>query len=311
MSTRKRMWLSVAFIALTVGTCSWASSMQSNTSAAVDGWRTFARVVNAVDDPVLPQYRYYEGSNGGEALVIGVKHSTDIRDQQFGRIADAIAAFRPTLVLNEGGAWAIDSTAERTASLYGEAAYVRFLAIKAGIPVGSLEPGLRAEASFVSQSFGTERTKLYYSLRMLRQEQQRNPTESRQKTEQFMQTLSRDAGLVGIPVSVDEIGALSKRDFGIDDIDQLTPTSFSPVLIAHDKAYEPAENSPILNRLTLQSAIFRDIFMEDLIANQVNLGGRVLVVYGWGHLISQQAELLCKIEQRCAGGDRKEGHDLR
>ncbi|HEX8063414.1 MAG TPA: hypothetical protein VF535_09370 [Allosphingosinicella sp.] len=100
-----------------------------------------------------------------ETTVFAAGHSRDPGDEQFGRIAALFAETRPTLVFFEGPDRGVRATADQTIRETGESGYLRFLALRAGIAVRTLEPAPAEQIRMLLRQFPSDQVFLFFVLR--------------------------------------------------------------------------------------------------------------------------------------------------
>lgn len=102
-------------------------------------------------------------------LLLGVTHSYDANHLQFSDIESMYQAFKPTLILLEGGHWPTVETRKAAIDCCGEMGFLQFLAQQDQVKVSTWEGNSEDEAKFVLEKHPMEQLKLFYALRQLPQ----------------------------------------------------------------------------------------------------------------------------------------------
>jgi hypothetical protein len=100
-----------------------------------------------------------------ETTLFAAGHSRDPTDEQFGRITALFTEARPTLAFFEGPDRGVRETADQTIRETGESGYLRFLALRAGIPVRTLEPAPAEQVRMLVRQFPADQVFLFFVLR--------------------------------------------------------------------------------------------------------------------------------------------------
>ncbi len=219
---------------------------------------------------------YFEG-RGKELLFIGTNHTFTPGDPQIAGVEAFFKAFEPTLVLIEGGDWAIADSKEQAVSKYGEMGFTRFLAAKANIKAMSADaPEGETIAAGLKEHTATD-TKLYFALRVV-------PQWAKQATGKTVEENMRDYLASPkfnsyfppntLPQNIEELQQqLAKR----------IPTLKDWKSFKYNWAFDGGDKS-FLNEVDTTVNNFRNNYFKDQIFTGLRKGERVFVIAGYTHL---------------------------
>lgn len=225
-------------------------------------------------------------SEGGELLFIGTAHTNDPQDPQLLDIRERLKAFRPELVLVEGGAWPRAATPLDAVRRDGEMGFAANLARDLGIATGDADPPFGDEIAAVVRAHGPDRSKLFYALRMAPQFER---AFGRDGMDAPMARWLRSApmhGIEGTSLPVDDPAQL-----------QAACVRWLPDLADWRDAAAPRwwreDGGAVTWLLDVQrtSSAVRDRHLTRRLASELRAGRRVLVVAGAAHLDAARAQL--------------------
>ena len=230
-------------------------------------------------------YPYIVEIQAGEAalLYFGSQHISDPKHPQNEQIQKLWQVFRPSIAFNEGGNPPVEKSVEEAVSRFEEPGLVRFLASRDHVPVRSLEPGYREEASMLLKSYSCEQIKVYYALRqVLNYGRSKNDTTIEEYMEGFLKWLSTAYGLESAPNSTAELEKSCWRLLNLRNWREV-----------EKEWLDPARDKPLtyMNEMACLSSRFRDRHMINLLASEVKQGKRVFAVVGGSHVLMQEGAL--------------------
>lgn len=141
----------------------------------------------------------------GSLLLLGVSHTYQHYDPQLDDFERMFNAFKPTLVLLEGGFWPSSSSKAEALACCGEMGFMRYLADSAQVPVGTWEGDAKQEADFVLAKVKAQDLKLYYVLRQVPQLLQNSSTPLAKQLDHLLSESSfvaKEYGLLGEPSNI-------------------------------------------------------------------------------------------------------------
>ena len=246
-------------------------------------------VTNGAVDP----YDRFRGgdlalSGGGRELFwfSGI-HTNDPSHPMFDDLKRAFEEFDPDFVLVEGGFERRDYRDARSAMLQGESAYTVYLARRAGISAGSMEPDLREQIERLSRRFEARDILAMYLLRQTVQ-LQRESALVRIDYPRHMTSYARRLRSAGLELTERELEAhelarlLSERT-GVED-----PFSGWRRLPASRVVYDGDGSLHSVYRSVLE---MRDEYGVDRIAEALRNHSRVFVMMGADHIAAQEEDL--------------------
>lgn len=220
-------------------------------------------------------------------VYIGAKHSFDPEDKQFGMIREEFEKFSKAegtkvVVLEGGDGWETEETEEETIKRYGEPAFTKQLAMKAGIEYISPEPTKTEMDDFIKTKF-TEEEIVYYTI--AQQSLHYKNMRVKQDKDDFIQTRINN-----------DIKRLSDKYTTPEDIKKLHKKLFNTDFDLNDEGHfyeivNPAMFKGRFNELARERNILRDTKIVQSILDYWNRGYSVFVVYGSGHALIQEPAL--------------------
>lgn len=238
-----------------------------------------------------------ELARGGAILLIGARHGRDPADPQNARLATAFADFGADLALYEGPDRGEADTAEATIRQMGESGYLRFLAKRAHVDIGRLEPDPRNELIYVLEEFSIQQAALFYLLRSAAQWREREGLSDDEIDLRMNDLLRRASDLFGsLPPphnafrldSVGHLGDLYAEYFSKPADWRDAPMRwFSPEQKGEDTG------GRFLNAVNARSSDFRNLHMYRAAAGPSLRGERVFGVVGGDHLARLKPAFEC------------------
>lgn len=218
----------------------------------------------------------------GPLLFLGTSHTNSVDDPQIGEIRRQMLAFKPDIVLVEGGAWPEFDDPLYAIAPYGELAYAKSLAKSLGVPADDVDPPIGPERAETLRVHGGDRASLYYALRMVPQFA-RAADAGGPSVDDAMSSWLKSSRIAELKASVllDDTKAL-----------QELCSRELPVLgdwrNAADGTWWSPRGAPksFLQTAQTTSAQFRDRYIVSRIVTALRQEKRVLVVAGAAHMVA-------------------------
>lgn len=231
----------------------------------------------------VPYVLQYENERSrGALLYYGSRHTNNAADPQVAEIQSLWESFRPTLALNEGGSPPAEKSLA-SAMQYGEAGLVRYLAVRDGVRVESLEPNVRVEFGRALKAGHSPTTvKIFWAMRFYVSYRRANPGDF---TDEFMaRALNQRTGHAALDGPPSDVAGFARSYAALfpDRPDWKTMP---------DEYLDPASTATVLNLISREVSIARDEHMVRLIADAVQRGERVFAVVGASHVVFQKSKL--------------------
>ena len=226
---------------------------------------------------------WHKESGGAGMLFFGTRHNFDPASAQRTELTRLFEQFAPTLLIVEGGAWPVATSADEAVRKYGEMGLVTFLAAKRGIRVASFDADFHAELLVVSQQFPAEVVKTYYVARLVPQlKAASGTTPSAAEIEKLLR--SSDYSSTGdssqAPATIDAFDRSVRS--AVPGLKDWTALEYEHV--AGIDRFNP-EHKEMLNRVATASQKFRDQTLADLLLQALHNNDRVVVVAGLSHML--------------------------
>lgn len=233
---------------------------------------------------------------GPALLFLGTVHTNDAQDPQIDDMEEQFTAFRPTVVLVEGGKWPLPERRNEAVSRYGEMAYAYLLAKNMGLAAQDADPEFGEEMRHVLTLHDAEMVKLYYVLRMVRQfRSSSDPTPLTEKVDKWLRAPAFDAAppLNSTLVTLADFeSACARRLPRLKDWKEM----------AFDARAVADSDLSALVQVADASSAFRDQHITNLIVQHMRGGQRVLVVAGQAHMDAQRRLLLPALRKTAPRG---------
>ncbi|QBG35938.1 hypothetical protein [Litorilituus sediminis] len=228
-------------------------------------------------------------SSEQQVLLLGVEHSYDASHPQFADIEKMYQAFKPTLILLEGGNWPTKASQQAAIDCCGEMGFLQYLAQQDGVKVKTWEGSSVDESKFVLEKHSKEKLKLFYVLRQL-------PQILRDNNEQTtLEEISTLLGSTGMPAMEYQ---LSGKPTNIDDINNQLALISNKTIAWHDftsaARFDDIISSPGFEELAaIKDRVnsFRDKSAIEQLNNARQANERVLLIMGKLHFRPIMASL--------------------
>jgi len=219
----------------------------------------------------------------GKLLYVGIDHSTDPESQTIKTIQQLWGSENPDIVLIEGifPPTPSNSLFEATRSS-GEAGATAFLAKLRTTETASLELPFDDEVTVLLKEFTPEQVALFYSLRVLAQERQRNGSDALTDhlTRRLIPWLARSAPLGQVITSEESLKSLvSKQLPELSDWREAPLIWFDPM---------PQSGALFTHAIARRLVQLRDGHMAKRVADHVAQGQNVFAVVGASHVVMQE-----------------------
>lgn len=232
-------------------------------------------------------YVFKKEKDGKSVIYIGVRHSFDPDDEQFEVIQKAFKEFQKLngnkIIMIEGGVnWQTLETDKETIKRYGEPAFIKGLAIGAGLKYVSPEPTKEEMNNFIKDKFSEEYI-VYY--KVAQQSLHYTKMQNKPSEEEFLQRRIDN-----------DIKQFTDKYKTPEDIKNLHKKLFGTNFDLNDRNFfyeiaNPALFKSKFNELAREKDILRDSKIVESIIDYWNKGYSVFVVYGSGHIIIQEPAL--------------------
>lgn len=231
-------------------------------------------------------------SSGGRLAYLGLRHTANPADSQFGALEAAFESLMPTVVFHEGHETRVASSARESIEEYGESGYVRWLARTAGVAARTLEPSATSEISTVLTEFSREKVQLHYLLRDVMLFRERRGAGEQEIREELARMLESESALPRVLVTVDQFESAFRRYWAY-------PRAWwNPSKDWFNPLYSSSRTGGVFtNDIERVGAQFRDRTMYERLARAVRQGERVFAAVGRGHIPMQAAALRCVAER--------------
>lgn len=232
---------------------------------------------------------YYDEKNSSAVLFLGGEHTFNPELPRIAVIEKLFVAFRPTLLIVEGGDWPVAQSGNEAVRKYSELGFARYLAAQHHVRAQSFDPDNAALVRFALKAHSATDVKLYLAMRLVPQWRATGTDETmRQKMEDFLNPKNSltnfGPAMPGNskPVNVLELDALMRSDFGAD-IDWRQADAHAGIagrkfdrLLATDK--------------TINN--FRNLALRNSIVEAMRANNRVMVITGVSHLAATLQPLM-------------------
>lgn len=207
--------------------------------------------------------------------------------------------FKPTYPFNEGGNPPVFDSVEETVGRNGEAALVRWLARRDGVPVQTLDPSQAQTVAALGVRFTREQFKVSAVLGHVAQQRRRaetfRPANLDSEVSRVLAILTRVPGLEGPPTTIEELDDSGKRLLPtLADWRNVDETWFDPATIP---------GVAWTNELSRFINDYRDQFMVATIAQKMAEGHRVFAVVGGSHVVMQERLLRWRVARLTSKAD--------
>ena len=230
----------------------------------------------------LPYIKKYE-AKGKEVLVYGSYHTNDTADAQMDDIEKHLDHFKPQVILYEGDYIGVEPTRNGSASTYFEMGLVRWWAQQHGVPELNLEPSAKQRFRFLQKKYSSDAimlaTILGQNILYIKQH-------SKQDFEKLFPSLISDFEKEGFELTEKQ----KQLSHFYEAYESFFKIPFDPATFDYE-AVEPKFNKTLLNKISQESATFRDQFMLKRIDSTVKHVNKVYVQVGGRHAIVWQPAL--------------------
>jgi hypothetical protein len=237
---------------------------------------------------------YYDEKKSTAILFLADEHTFNPNEPRIGMIEKLFNAFRPTLLIVEGGNWPVAQSGEDAVRRYSELGFARYIAAKNQIRAQTFEPSTAEQVAVALKNHSARNVKLYWALRLVPQWRATSTPETLQaKMNTFLAPQNSQTNFGAampastVPTNVAELDALIKSDFGAD-VDWRQADAHAgiagrkfPQLLGPDKSINDMRNN------ALQISIL----------DAMRAGNRVLVVTGVTHLSATLKPLMQQLEE--------------
>jgi hypothetical protein len=264
-------------------------------SQVTDSNGCLSLIINIRDWKETPSVKWDYDKNGtadAALLYLGAEHLDDAHHPQFEKIKNKFENFKPTIVFYEGLNRGIAETDTSTIRQFGESGYARWLAHKSNIPSMSLEPTFADIYQYLLSKYSHEQVDLYMFTKEASRLHYRKKMNKEQVTDAITQMMDKVGQMTGsnrpLLTNIKMIDSVYRKYFSTGEEWWQVPQDW----------FDPAgagKGFHFTNELSELSSSFRNIFMVQLLANQVNSGKRVFGVIGRNHVPLQAPALDCAI----------------
>ncbi len=233
----------------------------------------------------------YATASGGKLVYLGVVHSLDPGDPQFGVIEEIFEQLAPTLVFYEGHETAVASSREEAIRRFGESGLVCFLAAERGAASTSLEPVPGEEVERLVERHSAEQVQLFFLLRDVVRLRDRKGLSRNELERSLVKLLARPTSGFPAPIrTLEELESAFWRHWSYPRRWwEARAEWFSPF-------YTSARTGGVFtNDVARSSSELRDRHMYETLASAVLEGQTVFAVVGRDHLPMQEPALRCAL----------------
>lgn len=220
----------------------------------------------------------------GCILYFGITHTNRPNDPQLAFATQLWDELKPERALSEGGVPPLEKTFEASVSTHGDPGYMRWMASRDQVEIESIDPSREVEVAALSRQFTPSRIKTFFALRWYTQYRTR-PAERQMKPEaamtMYLARASRTKGLEGAPLSLAELET-EARSIRADAADWAK---------APAEWFYPGRTESEFNTIATASSQFRDGWIIDRLAEELQTGKRVFVMIGCSHVVMQEKAL--------------------
>jgi len=259
------------------------SACSGSKSPQIMSWEEYSRL--SLRGPYVLNLQTQEGS----LLYYGAEHTADLKHPQFSDMEKLWQEFKPSLTLSEGGVWPLEKSKEEAINRHGEQGFLRYLTDRDDIPVKSLEPESSREVALLLKEYSAEQIKVFYTLRQVSQQKRMGQTEPLEEyVKKFLEVLSREEGLDGMPQNLKEFE---------ESVTRVLPTLKNWQEVP-DSWFRPTKKETWTNEMNRKISDYRNQHMVELIVNEVKKGERVFAVIGFSHVVMQEPALRKALRQK-------------
>ena len=235
-------------------------------------------------------YVYHYKSSTQDLIFFGVRHTRNYQDTQFSNLFEKWSEFimsdnrKKILLIEKIEVPVLKSDLEKSVKAYGEAGYGIFLAQSDFIPVAIGEPQKNEIVEDLLNTFTKEEILLFYICSDIKHWQ--------------LNTMDRTIDKFLSDQNIKYKISLSIPDLNVDKI--YTKKLFENILgmnfdendkLNLQQVTDPRNNNTILNRISRQQSLFRNLYIMNIIEKYWLEGYSLFVLYGAGHAYMQQKPL--------------------
>lgn len=241
--------------------------------------------VDSIGNPPANPYVIRLKEQGKELWVVGILHSRDTLNPAFDSLENMFRAFKPDLVMNEGGTLDKRYPGRKAAIAEdGELGLEKYLAGAAGTEIVSGDEPFKQEFGELSQAFSREEALVYYATERFvipyASGQYSGDLET-QYQQQFIRGYIEKEGIRLAPAekTFAYYEALYQKFFH-KPLSEINQDDFNPISRTH-----------YFCGITRKSKMLRDQYLLQQIAQQLRTHRRIMVVYGAWHVLAIEPAL--------------------
>lgn len=218
----------------------------------------------------------------GELLYYGTFHTVNPGSAIIRDIARRWEAFKPSLVLSEGGVRPLEKSRREAVCIHGEQGWLRFLADRQGVPIKSIEPRRIREVYRLLKEFDPVQIKIFYILRQAAVNRMLNRESQTVREARFLlSNLLKLKEFRGHPRNLEELVERVYRLFP-----RLTDWRRVP-----EEWFGSTPKGGWLNRMSRVVSHYRNRHMIRMVMRELKKGNRIFAVVGRSHVVQQEPVL--------------------
>ena len=253
----------------------------SGTNSAVMSWDEYRRTEH------LTPYVLDLSIGHGRLVYVGARHTNDPTSSEVSLIEWLWTQLEPELAFNEGGDPPTEKTKVAAVRRFGEAGLVRYLAMRDGVSVASLDPSRAQQADAAMLHFSAEQVKTFFALLQVYHHRE-NPIEPfDERMTRVFRNLEAVPTLTGRPRSLGELDTIYKEQFPGQGDYRDVPTSW----------FNPTKSETSLNDIARRLSEYRDGYIVQLLTSEVLDGKRVFAVVGASHVVMQEKAIRSRLKK--------------
>lgn len=238
---------------------------------------------NALDTSYKPQSKAWvlhhsaQSKDDGNYVLIGIQHSTDLKNTQLIDIERIFNEFKPTLILLEGGYWPLTANRNEAISCCGNMGFLNYLAHQNKTKVDTWEGNSKKEALFVLDKTTPAELKTFYALRQVDQiMREKDPTNKMNFLLSSLGFPEKEYNLKTEPYNISQLNLMVSKISGSNlTWDNFTADTFFK--LTND------DNLNTLNMIKKRVNKYRDNSAIKTIKNAINKHERVMILCGKLH----------------------------
>ncbi len=222
-------------------------------------------------------------------LYYGSYHNLNIAHPQFNDIEKRWDLFKPDIAYSESIKWPLIKTKEDAIKKYGEQGLLRYLAHRDKVKIESIDPSRKDEMEYLLKYYSVPKIKIYYILRQVVIDKEIFNKKKIKNTyiNLLLKNISKVRYFNTYPQNIREFNNSVKKLLPeVNDWRKIDSSYFMNIL----------RKDNILAKMNIKVNRYRDKHMLNKIIKTLKKGKKIFAVVGKSHVISQEKNILSKIQ---------------